>query len=109
MSSDQAGRVARRSFLSRFGVGATAFAAAFGANRASAQSSADARPITRHAEDDWFDVPTAKHRLFLDTTSAMGFGRGVFFSNNFYTGSQNGYGLKDEDSAVIISARHEAT
>src|SRR5262245_35934550 len=90
MSSDSSRGVARRSFRSRCGTGAAAFATAFAATRAEAQSS-PAPTLTRHAEDDWLDVPAAKHRSFLDATSAQGFGRGLFFGNNFFTGSQNGY------------------
>src|SRR4249919_1205106 len=103
MSAQRSGGLARRSFLSRFGTGAAAFATAFGVSRADAQSSAPAAaPPARHSEDDWYDVPAAKHRSVLDTTSAFGFGRGLLFSNNFFTGNQNGYGLKDADTAVII-------
>jgi len=101
--------VARRSFLSRFGTGAAAFAAALAARRADAQPAPAPPSPPRHAEDDWMDVPAAKHRSFFDATSPAGFGRGLLFANNFFTGSQNGYSLKDADSAVILSARHEAT
>jgi intracellular sulfur oxidation DsrE/DsrF family protein len=110
MSADRPVGVARRSFLSRFGTGAAAFATALAATRADAQSSSST-PVSaaRHAEDDWFDVPGAKHRTILDTTSSFGYGRGLFYSNNLFTGNQNGYGLKETDLAIIVSARHEAT
>jgi len=107
-------RLARRSFLSRFGLGATAFGAtAFGAGiAAEAQSPGSASGSfqpTRHAEDDWFEQPAAKHRFFFDTSTADGFGRALLFSNNYFTANRSGYNLADTDLALVICARHEST
>ena len=90
--------LARRSFLARFGAGATAFGAAFasGASVAGAQSPvgpATAWQPARHPEDDWFEQVSAKHRVFFDTTTAEGFGEAIFFANNTFTANRTGYGL----------------
>ncbi|MSO45924.1 MAG: hypothetical protein EXQ59_04050 [Acidobacteria bacterium] len=105
----------RRSFLSRFGAGATALGVALGVTvrPALAQSAAPGPPQpwqpARHAEDDWLDEVPGKHRLFMDTTTPAAFGQAVFFANNFYTGNRTGYGLTDADCAVVICARHQST
>lgn len=107
--------LARRSFLSRFGAGVVAFGAASGgAAVAAAQSpggaAAPGAPSpARHAVDDWFDVPAAKHRTFFDTTTPEGCGQAMFFANNFFIASRSGYGLADADSALIIGLRHRST
>ena len=110
------GPLARRSFVSRMGAAAAAFGAAFGAGswmqaQSAPNSTAAASPWTpvRHPEDNWFDQPTAKHRLFLDTTSPEAFAQALLFARNFYTGNANGYGLADADIAQIICARHRST
>ncbi len=105
--------LARRSFLSQLGTGATTVLGAAlvgGAATLKAQSTGAARPQpTRHAQDAWFDDIPGQHRLLLDTTTPEGLGNGLLYANNFLTSSQTGYGLKDSDSAVIIVARHFAT
>jgi hypothetical protein len=104
----------RRSFLARYGVAASAFGAAFaaGTSTASAQSPASAgsqwQPA-RHAEDDWFEQVSAKHRIFFDTTTADGFGQAILFANNTFTANRSGYGLTDADIALVICARHHST
>jgi hypothetical protein len=102
-------KVARRSFLSRFGVGAAAFGAAFGASRELTAQAPAAPAAPKHAEDEWLERPGAKHRAFFDTTFADAFGQAIFFANNFYTASRNSYQLKDEDNAIVICVRHEST
>jgi hypothetical protein len=106
--------VARRSFLTRFGAGAAAFGAAFatGSSTVGTQSPAEAampwRAI-RHAEDEWLEQVSAKHRLFFDTTTADGFGEAILFANNTFNANRTGYGLTDADVAVVICARHRST
>lgn len=64
----------------------------------------------RHAEDDWFDQPSAaKHRFFIDTTEPAGFGQAIAWARNFFEASSSGYGLTDADAALIICARHAST
>jgi intracellular sulfur oxidation DsrE/DsrF family protein len=104
--------VERRSFLSRLTAGAGAFAAGFALGPpASAQA---ARPQeawrpTRHAQDDWFEEIPGKHRFFFDATSADGAGEAMAFATNYYVANRTGYGLADEDLAVVICLRHFAT
>src|SRR4051812_17089401 len=103
--------LARRLFLSRFGLGATAFGAtafAAAATPVTAQSSgtpAGSWQPARHGEDDWFE-PTAavKHRFFFDTSTAGSFGRALLFANNYFTANRSNYGLADADLALVICA-----
>ena len=106
--------LARRSFLSKAGAGAAALGAAIGAgsSRAQAQSASPegARwQPARHAEDDWLDRVPGKHRLFFDTVTPDGLGQAIFFSNNYFTGNKNGYGLDASDLALVICVRHHST
>jgi len=106
----------RRSFLSRFGAGMAAFGAALTAGAASpqAQSASGSRPASgvtasRHAVDDWLDVPSAKHRMYFDTTTPEGYGQAMFYANNVFTASRSAYSLADADTAVILAVRHRST
>src|ERR1700674_2949374 len=107
-------RLARRSFLSSLGAGATALGATFGAGvlPARAQSPVDAagrwRPA-RHAEDDWFDQVSAQHRFFFDTTTPEALGEAILFANNYFTANRTGYGLADSELAVVLCLRHRST
>ncbi|MFN7914792.1 MAG: hypothetical protein U0Q55_05590 [Vicinamibacterales bacterium] len=106
------GPLARRSFLSRIAAGAGAFGAAFAASStAEAQSSPSAAPFqpARHAEDDWFDQTTAKHRFFYDTTTPAGAAQALFFARNYFVANASGYKLADADLAQIICLRHGST
>jgi intracellular sulfur oxidation DsrE/DsrF family protein len=106
--------LARRSFLARFGAGAAAFGAAFAASPSTFGAQLPAVPATpwqpaRHGEDDWLDQVSAKHRVFIDTISADGFGQAMLFGNNTFTANRTGYGLTDADVALVICARHKST
>jgi intracellular sulfur oxidation DsrE/DsrF family protein len=104
---------ARRSFLSRLAAGVGAFGAAFaGASTASAQPAVAPKAgfvPTRHAEDDWFDETTAKHRFFYDTMTADACGQALYFARNFFLANASGYKLTDADVAQIICLRHAST
>src|SRR5438477_2712801 len=102
--------VARRSFLTRIGAGAAAFGTAFAVGEpiASGQTTAQAGPWqpTRHAEDEWLEQGSVKHRFFLDTTDVRGLGHAIFWANNYFTVSRGAaYGLTDADLAVVICVR----
>ncbi len=116
----------RRSFLSHVGVaaaalglgGAKAFAQRSESDRAQAvtdrpqQTTAErASPWqpARHQMDDWLDQIPGKHRLFFDTLSDAGLREARGFANNYFDGNKNGYGLEQNDLAVIICLRHSAT
>ena len=114
MTHDRSGNaLARRSFLSRLAAGAGAFGAAFtGSAAVSAQSTGSGAAgfvPARHAEDDWFDQTTAKHRFFYDTTTAEAYGQALFFVRNYFAANASGYKLTDADLAQIICMRHEST
>jgi hypothetical protein len=114
MSDDNTGSgVARRSFLARLGAGMSVAGVSLfsGSPEAAAQAaSAGGRfQAARHSQDDWMDSLPGKHRFVIDTTSAAGFGAALLYANNFFTGNDSGYGLKDPDAAVIIVARHFST
>jgi intracellular sulfur oxidation DsrE/DsrF family protein len=101
----------RRSFLSRFGIGASALGAALGLGSASAraQSGSESRfQPARHAQDDWFDEIPGKHRCFFDTTTAEELADAIQFAGNYFTGSKNGYALEPGDLALVIGMRHQA-
>jgi intracellular sulfur oxidation DsrE/DsrF family protein len=103
--------LARRSFLTRLGMGVGVLSAtAAGSSLAAAQAAADSpwRP-TRHAQDDWYDKIPGQHRFVFDSTTPEGLSLALRFANNFFTANQNAYGLKDGDLAVVIIARHKST
>ena len=101
---------ARRSFLSRLVSGAGAFGAAFAASTAASAQPAPAPAgrfvPARHAEDDWLDDTTAKHRFFYDTMTAEAGGQALFFARNFFVANASGYKLTDADLAQVICLRH---
>jgi intracellular sulfur oxidation DsrE/DsrF family protein len=100
----------RRSFLTQLGAGVTVAGAALGSGAplANARSFAAFRPAS-HTQDDWMDKIPGKHRLVFDTTTPAGFGAALAYANNYLTASQTGYGLTDQDAAIIIVARHFST
>jgi intracellular sulfur oxidation DsrE/DsrF family protein len=103
--------VARRSFLARLSAGAAACAAAIGVTPMITMAASSPEPWqpARHADDDWFDQPGAKHRFFFDTSHPEGFAQALGWARNFLEASVSGYGLTDADNAVIICARHRST
>jgi intracellular sulfur oxidation DsrE/DsrF family protein len=111
MSTNTFGLRERRSFLSRLAAGATIIGGTvFGSRPAAAQSASAApwRPA-RHTQDDWLDQIPGSHRFILDTTTPLGLGSSLTFSNNFFVASQNAYGLGNPDAAVVIVLRHNST
>jgi intracellular sulfur oxidation DsrE/DsrF family protein len=101
----------RRAFFTRFATTASAAGLTLLAGRAAAAQStgsAEWHP-RRHPEDDWLDRIPGVHRFILDTTSPGGFDDALRFTSNYFTANQNAYGLKMEDLAVIIVARHNST
>jgi intracellular sulfur oxidation DsrE/DsrF family protein len=103
---------ARRSFLSRLGVGLAAAGAALGAKTSAvmAQGSSEGRwQPARHEQDAWLDRMPGKHRTILDAVSAQGVGDALHFASNIFTTSKSGYGLESTDLAVVICLRHAAT
>lgn len=104
--------LARRSFLSRVGTGASAVfgAALVGGPALQAQTGGSGpRQPKRYTQDDWLDQLPGQHRLLLDTTTPNGLGSALLYANNFLRASEASYGLKDSDSAVVIVVRHFST
>ena len=104
-------RHARRAFLSRLGTGATAAGlTVLAEGPAAAQSRAASEwRFRRHSEDDWLDRIPGVHRFVFDTTTPAGFDNALRFASNYFTANKSGYGLNDEDLAVVIIARHHST
>jgi intracellular sulfur oxidation DsrE/DsrF family protein len=104
---------ARRTFLSKLGLGLTTGGAALGGSIASAQSqpggSGGRWQAARHAQDDWFDQVPGKHRYVFDTTTPAGFADALLFVTNYFNANQTGYGLQDADLAIVVVARHRST
>lgn len=99
---------ARRSFLSRVGVGAAAFGAV-GRTPALAQTRSAPYQPAKHAEDDWMDQLPGKHRIVFDATTPAGADWVRRFVDNFFFANKTGYGLEPSDLAVIVILRHHAT
>ena len=105
--------LARRSFFSRFGLGLVGGAAGAAVGSAApalqAQSSEGSRfESVRHAQDDWLDIP-GKHRYIVDAPNPDGFSSAIQFTTTYYNINVNDYGLKDNDLAVVLVARHLST
>ena len=112
MSTQDSRLLARRSFFSRLGFGVIGGAAAGAAvmpAQAQAQTAGGKFEPARHAEDDWYDQVPGKHRFIIDGPYPDGISSALQFANNFYNLNVSAYGLKDEDLAVIIVARHQST
>jgi hypothetical protein len=96
----------RRGFFSRIAAGTAAFSAAYGI-----PSVADAQPSEQaqsHELDKWLDDLKGQHKQVFDCVTVARIGD-MMFARNFLTANASDYGLKDEDSSVIVSLRHEAT
>jgi hypothetical protein len=103
--------IARRLFLGKLGLGAGVVGAAVaGSSAAMAQVAGDGafRPA-RHEQDDWLEKIPGKHRFIFDTNLPDAMGMAVQFANNYYRVNRDASGLKDNDLAVIIVARHRST
>jgi intracellular sulfur oxidation DsrE/DsrF family protein len=112
MSTDNSNPlVPRRSFLTRLGAGVTVAGTslATGVSLASGQSASSGFRPALHTQDDWMDKLPGKHRLVFDTTTPAGFGSAVAYANNYLVASKDGYGLNEQDHAIIIIARHFST
>ena len=102
---------ARRSFLSRIGIGLTGGAAfgVAGVSPAQAQTGSSGWQAARHAADDWLDHVPGQHRFVFDAISPDGITLALTFINNYFNANESGYGLKDKDLAVVLIMRHRAT
>ncbi len=104
-------QTARRSFLSRFGMGA-AIVAGVGAGLAAARpavAQTNAFKPRRHQEDAWMDTPGVAHRIVIDSAFPAGGGAALLYANNNFLANKNGYGLDAQDVAIIVVLRHLST
>jgi len=104
-------QTARRSFLSRFGIGA-ALVAGVGAGLAAARpavAQTNAFKPRRHKEDAWMEAPNAAHRIVIDSAFPPGGGAALLYANNNFLANKSGYGLEAQDIAVIVVLRHLST
>ena len=105
---------ARRSFLSRLGLGVGIVgAAAVGGPAAMADAPSPTPEETfraaRHAQDDWLDKIPGVHRVVFDCMTPDALGLAMQFGGNYYNANDSAYGVKAGDLAVVIIARHHAT
>jgi len=94
----------RRAFLSR--IPAMALVQAPGAPASPAPRGWTA---VRHAEDDWLDDNSAKHRNLFDTYSPEHFPDALLFSGNIFETNLAAYDIAAKDLAVVLVVRHNAT
>lgn len=105
----------RRSFLNRLGLGVGVVGAAAVGGRAAMAVAvpSDAAEETfrpeRHAQDDWMDKIPGVHRIVFDCMTPAGLASALQFAGNFYNTNDSAYGVKPDDLAVLIIARHKAT
>ena len=98
----------RRAFIAGVGAAVTTLGVAE-ASAQSAQSAGAPFRASRHAEDDWMDKMTGRHRMVIDGVTANGAGDAVLFANNLYVANMSAYKLNDADLSVIVVMRHFAT
>lgn len=102
-------RVARRSFLARLGAGIGLAGVGVAGSAGPAQAGRTTWQPARELQDDWLDKVPGQHRFVFDATTADGMGRAVGFADNYFKASEQAYGLKDCDLAVVIVMRHRAS
>lgn len=89
-------QTARRSFLSRFGMGA-ALVASVGAGLAAARpavAQTNAFKPRRHAEDAWIETPNVAHRVVIDSAFPPAGGAALLYANDDFLANKSGYGLE---------------
>lgn len=108
MSHDELRTLARRSFFSKLVFGLMGGAAVGAAAPAQAQTPGRFDAV-RHAQDDWLDQIPGKHRYIVDAPNPDGFSSAIQFTTTYFNINVNDYGLKDNDLAVVLVARHLST
>jgi intracellular sulfur oxidation DsrE/DsrF family protein len=63
----------------------------------------------RHAQDDWFDDNTAKHRVIFDTWNPEHFPDAIQFAGNTFETNKTDYDIPNDQMAVVIVCRHRTT
>jgi intracellular sulfur oxidation DsrE/DsrF family protein len=97
----------RRTLIAGMGVAAAGLT--LGASAAHAQSSSRFQPA-RHGLDAWLDeLPGSSHRVFVDSSTALGGAEALLYSNNILSAHANAYSGSDDDYAMVICFRHVST
>jgi intracellular sulfur oxidation DsrE/DsrF family protein len=52
---------------------------------------------------------SAQHRILFDTTTPAAIGLALLFASNYLAANHAGYGLADDNLAVVICLRHKST
>ena len=94
--------IARMKRRSLFGLPALAFLQAPAAAVRSWQAA-------RHAQDDWLDANSAKHRVILDTWNPEHFPDALQFAGNIVETNKTDYDVAANELAVVIVTRHRTT
>jgi intracellular sulfur oxidation DsrE/DsrF family protein len=98
---------ARRTIITGMGVAAAGLT--LGATSACAQSSSGFQP-ERHSLDAWLDeLPGASHRVFVDSSTALGGAEALLYANNILSAHASAYSGSDDDYAMVICFRHVST
>jgi hypothetical protein len=96
----------RRSIIAGMGVAAAGLT--LGASAACAQSSSGFEPA-RHHQDAWLDEQPGSHRVFVDSSTALGGAEALLYANNIFSAHENAYSGSDEDYSMIVCFRHAST
>jgi len=76
---------------------------------ANAQEQSSGFQPSRHAEDSWFDDLSGNHRVYIDSSTAMGGQDALRYAFNIMNAHLNAYNGSDDDYAMIVCYRHAST
>ena len=102
-------QVARRSFLSRIGIGAAVLGTGVAASVPAVAAQTSGFQPRRHTVDGWMDTPQASHRIVIDSSSTDSGGSALLFAANTLIANKTGYNLDPSDIAIIVVFRHDST
>ncbi|MBT5032178.1 MAG: hypothetical protein HOM55_07775 [Proteobacteria bacterium] len=97
----------RRSLIA--GLGAVTAGIAISATTASAQSGSANFEPARHDVDSWMGEMPGSHRVFIDTSTAVGGTDALGYANNLLNAQKNTYAGQESDFAMVVCYRHIST
>lgn len=109
-SENKENKIERRSLVKVMSAAAIT-GLAINASTANAQNRGDGnrfRPM-RHSQDAWLNELSGNHRVFVDTSSALGGVDGLLYAANVMNAHNNAYAGSDDDYAMIVCFRHNST
>lgn len=106
---DDEKNIERRSLVKVMGAAAIA-GMTVSASSANAQSSGNSgfTPM-RHSDDAWLDDLSGSHRVFIDSSTALGGSDGLIYAGNILNAHSQAYSGRDADYAMILCFRHFST